>query len=200
MSEDALGESSHYLKSFSDINKKGDVISGVEFEDCTFVRCDFSDASFAKCRFISCSFSECDFNHAHLASSRFSDVEFQYCRMVSVNWAEAEWPRFLQSASIRFRECVITESVFFGLSLEGVTIHACKAHSVDFRKAKLQGADMTYTDFTGSQFGGTDLTRADFSEATNYDIDVLNNEIKFARFSRFEAVRLLHGLDVEIVD
>lgn len=200
MNENEIDKTSYYLKSFSGISMSNDELTGVEFEDCTFTQCDFSGSSITKCRFINCTFDQCDMNHGSVKSSRFSDVEFQNCRMVAVNWAEAEWPRFMQSASIRFRDCVITESIFFGLTLECLVLQGCKAHAVDFRQAKLEGADLTYSDFAGSQFAKTDLTRADFSEATNYDIDVLNNNVKFARFSRFEAVRLLHGLDVEIVD
>jgi len=71
---------------------------------------------------------------------------------------------------------------------------------VDFREARLRAADLTFSDFSSALFGRTDLSEADFSEATNYDIDVLNNVVRHAKFSRFEAVRLLQGLDIEVVD
>jgi len=44
------------------------------------------------------------------------------------------------------------------------------------------------------------LTGTDFTEATNYNIDIYFNEIKRAKFSRYEAVRLLNSLGIELVD
>ncbi len=74
------------------------------------------------------------------------------------------------------------------------------AHHVDFREGDFSNANFTYTDFTGCLFGNTNLTGADFSDATGYDIDIYQNVIKRAKFSRFEAVRLLDSLEIELVD
>lgn len=79
-------------------------------------------------------------------------------------------------------------------------MEGCKVHNVDFRDGDFSEANFTYSDFTGSLFSNTNLSGADFSEATDYDIDVLHNKIKHAKFSRFEAVRLLEGLEIELVD
>jgi uncharacterized protein YjbI with pentapeptide repeats len=59
---------------------------------------------------------------------------------------------------------------------------------------------LSYTDFANALFGRTNLSRANFAEAINYDIDVFNNEIKAAKFSRHEAIRLLDSLDIELID
>lgn len=76
----------------------------------------------------------------------------------------------------------------------------CKAHDVDFRECNLTAASFTYTDFAHSLFRKTNLARANFTEAVNYDIDIQINEIKGAKFSRYEAARLLEGLGIELVD
>ena len=70
----------------------------------------------------------------------------------------------------------------------------CKAHDVDFRKANLAGGNFTYTDFANSVFGKTNLAGANFAEAVNYSMDILQNEVRGAKFSRFAAVGLLEGL------
>jgi len=44
------------------------------------------------------------------------------------------------------------------------------------------------------------LTGADFSEAVNYRINVFDNDLKKAEFSRYEAVSLLESLGIELVD
>ena len=79
-------------------------------------------------------------------------------------------------------------------------LEECRARDVDFREGDFSQANFTYSDFSGSFFSKTNLSGADFTEATNYDIDVFQNRIEQARFSRFEAVRLLDSLEIELVD
>lgn len=193
-------ETSHYLKSFSGLSVAGEQLEGIEFESCAFVDCDMSAATFRRCRFIDCSFIGSNLNHVVLSSSRFNNVEFKRCKLVGVNWTTVEQTQLVRSPGFRFRDCILDESSFFGLALEELVLQGCKARAVDFREAGLRAADLTFTDFSGAVFGRTDLTEADFSEASGYDIDVLNNTMTRAKFSRFEAVRLLQGLDVEVVD
>ena len=60
-------------------------------------------------------------------------------------------------------------------------------------------------DGTGGVFGYPGFTRTSFAlsthftEAVNYDINVLDNEIRKAKFSLYEAVRLLDCLEIELV-
>ena len=79
-------------------------------------------------------------------------------------------------------------------------VEECKAHNVDFREGNFSNSNFTYTDLSGSFFSNTTLSGTDFSEAINYDIDIYRNIIEKAKFSRFEAVRLLDSLDIELVD
>ena len=58
----------------------------------------------------------------------------------------------------------------------------------------------SHTDLTHSLFGRACLTEADFTEAVNYDIDVRDNEVGKCKFSRYEAVRLLYGYDIEVIE
>lgn len=87
-----------------------------------------------------------------------------------------------------------------GLRLKGLVIEDCRAHDVDFRDGDFDGASFTDTDFSNSLFNKTSLIGADFSEATNFDINIRNNQIKKAKFCRYEALRLLDCLGVELVD
>lgn len=84
--------------------------------------------------------------------------------------------------------------------MERMTLKQCQAQSVDFRGASFQKADFTQTDFLDSMFNQTDLRGADFTDAINYTIPIELNEIKKAKFSRYEALRLLETLDIELVD
>ncbi|WP_406234210.1 pentapeptide repeat-containing protein [Isoptericola jiangsuensis] len=191
---------SYYLKTFSGMDVAGQTLQDIEFEACTFIKCDFSDATLRGFRFIDCSFTDCTLSHVKLPSSRFRSVSFERCLIVDINWTVLEWSRLSTSAELSFRDCTLTDSIFFGLHLDELVMQNCKARSVDLREASLKKADVSYTDFYGALFGKSNLTDADFTESTGFDIDVLNNVMTRSKFSRYEAVRLLSGLDIEVVD
>lgn len=191
---------SYYLKTFTGLDLSGQSLKDIEFESCSFIDCNFTDAVLRGVRLIECSFTDCRLNHVKLPSARFRGVVMERCKAVGINWTTVEWSRLSRSSELTFRQCVLTESVFFGLSLEDLVMQSCKAHAVDLREAQLKNADLSFTDFSDALFGRTNLTGADFTEATNFDIDVLNNVMKASKFSRLEAARLLAGLDIEIVD
>jgi uncharacterized protein YjbI with pentapeptide repeats len=171
-----------------------------QFDGCTFRDCDFSEAVFRKCRFIDCQFIQCNLSVAKVPQSRFSDVGFEACKLVGIDWTKAAWSSLSLASPIAFRQCILNDSSFFGLELKELVMADCKAHDTDFRECMLSEADFGYTDLAHSLFNRTNLTRANFAEARNYDIDILVNEIKGAKFCRHEAVRLLDGLGIELVD
>ena len=94
----------------------------------------------------------------------------------------------------------MNDNTFIGLDLCRLVIKNCNARYADFRDGVFRNADFRQTDFSNSLFNGTDLTGADFTEAVNYNINIMANKIKMAKFSRFEALRLLEGLEIELID
>ena len=194
------GINEYYSKHFVGLDLSAQTFERLEFEACSFINCDFSDATIHNSRFIECDFTDCTLNNLKLPSTRLRSVTFERCRLVDVNWTTLEWSRLSTSAELTFRDCVLTDSSFHGLVMNELVMQSCKAHGVDFRDTKLKKADLSFTDFTNAQFGRTDLTDADFTEATGFDIDVLNNVMTLSKFSRHEAARLLSGLDIEVVD
>ena len=209
---DTLPNDGHefYARKFSGLNfaaallagkeVAGKEVAGKEFESCEFSQCDFSQARLTGCKFIDCRFTGCNLSLVDVANAHFRGVEFAGCKLVGVNWTKASWPRLILAPPLQFRECVIDESSFFGLQLEEVAIEACKAREVDFREANFSGAKFACSDLTNSLFGRTSLRGADFTEAVGYRIDIFDNDIKNARFSRNEAIRLLDSLPIELVD
>ncbi|WP_101758679.1 pentapeptide repeat-containing protein [Oceanicoccus sp. KOV_DT_Chl] len=195
-----FAEDEYWSKTFTDLDLSGVQLSGKEFDGCTFKGCNFSDATFNKCKFVDCEFSHCNLSVINIAYSKFSDVIFDECKVIGVNWSNAAWSSLSLSAPIKFHQCIINDSSFYGLSLTEIVIEQCRAINVDFREGDFSDANFSYTDFSGSLFHKTNLSRADFSEATDYDIDIYNNIIKGAKFCRLEAVRLLDSLEVELVD
>ncbi|MBV1870241.1 MAG: pentapeptide repeat-containing protein [Gammaproteobacteria bacterium] len=190
----------YWSKTFSDIDFSGTDINEKEFDGCTFNHCNFSDVTFKRCNFVDCTFIRCNLSLVNLKYSKFSDVIFQESKLIGIDWTKVNWPRVIFSAPIKFYKSILNDSSFYGLPLQELVLEECKAHDVDFREGDFSHATFTYTDFTGSFFENTNLSGADFTEATDYDIDIFRNEIKHAKFSRFEAIRLLGSLEVELVD
>jgi fluoroquinolone resistance protein len=58
---------------------------------------------------------------------------------------------------------------------------------------------MTDCDFSQSLFMRTNLESVDFTDSYNFNIDVLENRVNKAKFSRFEALNLLNSLGIELV-
>lgn len=196
-----LGDADEYFsQKITNIDMAAEKITCKEFEGCTFIDCDFSETVIEDSRFIDCEFSGCNLSLITIEQSRFSDVEFNDCKIVGVNWTSAVWPRIAHSSLLRFYKSIISDSGFFGLKLPEIVIEECKAHNVDFGNCDFSDSNFSYTDFLNSVFDNTNLTGVDFSEALNYDIDIYNNLIKNAKFSRFEAVRLLKSLGIKLID
>jgi fluoroquinolone resistance protein len=172
-----------------------------EFIDCTFTRCNFSETSFRECIFRNCTFKSCDLSLIKVKDATFSGAKFEDCKVVGVNWSEATWAKVgLLVPSLDFFTCTINYSTFIGITLKKANFTRCTAHDVDFTEANLTGANLTHTDFSESRFAQTNLTEADFTDATNYAIDVRFNAVKKARFSLPEAMSLLRGLDIVLVE
>lgn len=187
-------------KNFKGLVLVGEELSAKEFDDCTFEACDFTDATLKNCKFIDCHFINCNLSLVKLAYSQFRDVVFEKCKLIGVDWTNASWPRLTLTAPIKFIQCMLNNSSFFKLTLQELVMEECKAHEVDFREGNFCEANFTFTDFTHSLFGKTNLSNADFTDATNYYIDVYQNDIKNAKFCRLEAVNLLESLGIELVD
>ena len=198
---DPLRSASHYFsRTFNHIVDPGVELEGCEFEECEFRECNFTEALFRRCRFIDCTFTRCNLSLLKVAQSGFTGVSFDECKLVGVDWTRAAWPRLVFSSSLAFSHCILNDSSFFGLELDEIVLEACKAHDVDFREGSFCRARFVDTDLTHSLFGKTNLTQADFTDASHYDIDIFNNRLSQAKFSRYEAIRLLDSLDIELVE
>lgn len=177
----------------------GKVISSSEFNGCNFIDCNFTEAKFNRCNFIDCEFSKCNLSVAKMEYSLFSGVVFRDSKVIGVDWTKGAWPGLIFSAPIKFFNTVINDSSFYGLSLQDLVIEGCVAHNVDFREGDFSSSNFKSTDFSGAMFSDTNLTKADFSDAINFDINIFRNKLKQAKFDRFEAIRLLDCLDIDLV-
>lgn len=189
-----------FAEDFEEIDLHGKKITKAEFEDCTFISCDFSETFFASCKFTECRFVNCNLSLMKLTNTKMSDVDFDSCKMIGIDWTMADWKSLLNADPLRFRECILNDSNFFGLSLEGLVMRECRAKEVDFCNGTFRKADFTLTDFKGALFANTHLEEANFTDAQNTSIDIRSNHLKGAVFSRYEALFLLESMGIVLVD
>ncbi|MBU2515292.1 pentapeptide repeat-containing protein [bacterium] len=190
----------YFSMRFTNLNHSGKEICFKVFEDCTFEGCNFNEAIFNKCKFVDCHFVKCNLSVLKVDYSKFTDVVFDECKVIGIDWTKASWANFTFCSPIKFHKSILNDSSFFGLKLKEIVIEECKAHDVDFRDGDFSEANFTHTDFSNSLFNKTNLSGADFTEATNYYFDIYFNDIKRAKFCRYEAVNLLESLGIELVD
>lgn len=191
----------HYFDtSFKSLDLQDGVWVGTEFEECSFVDCNFSGATFERCNFINCSFTRCQLSLISVPYTRFFALSFLECKLVGVDWTRATWSEYHKDFEISFSQSILNDSSFFGLTLQGLVLDECKVQDVDFREGDFSHAVMTYSDFTNSLFMRTNLQSANFTESSQYSINVLENQLQGAKFSKFEAVYLLESLGIELVD
>jgi len=194
------GKREFWSETLKDSDFSGMEVTSKEFDGCTFEKCNFSEATFKKCNFVDCEFTNCNLSLVKIEYSKFSDVSFRDSKLIGINWTKVSWPSLIFSPPIKFYKSILNDCSFYGLFMRDLVMEECKAHNVDFREGDFSNSNFTYTDLSGCFFGNTNLSGADFSEATDYDIDIYQNIIKKAKFSRFEAVRLLGSLKIELVD
>ncbi len=189
----------NFAETFTGIDFFGEEMVGVEFDACTFYQCNFAHVVCKRTIFREVYFHECDLSLISVLDCQFIGCRFEGCKIIGVDWSRADWSGLTQSAS-HFQHCILNDSSFWGVKMEAIMIKACEAKGVDFREAYLVDGDFSQSDFSGALFRNTHLERANFSHAINFDIDIRINSVKEAKFSRYEATRLLQGLDIILVD
>ncbi|MGE6460812.1 pentapeptide repeat-containing protein [Pseudoalteromonas tetraodonis] len=196
-----LFKDSHYFdQSFSNFTANAKRFSDIEFEQCQFIDCDFSHSQFSACRFIECEFINCNLTELNWNYSSLEGVSFANCKLNSIMWGQVNWPQLALTSPVSFKQCELSHSSFFELQLKALTMTNCFAKDVDFRHANLTQSNFSDTDFRDSLFHQTNLRKANFFGATQFNIDITSNDVSNAKFERLEALNLLAGLDIELVD
>ncbi|SEW52568.1 pentapeptide repeat-containing protein [Chitinophaga arvensicola] len=188
-------EVSHEHKRFENIIWEGKTISGRDFYDCHFYKCSLKECIFDECSFDKCTFEACDLSLIQFTKTSFSRVVLQETKAIGIAWHNARPP-----LTVEFHHSRISYSSFSGLNLKKGIFKNCQADEANFTECNLTQADFRGTDLAGARFALTDLTQANFVGAQRYAIDVQGNKIRKAKFSLPDALSLLDGLGVEIVD
>lgn len=195
-----IDKNEYYDQQFIKLANPEIQLDGSSFDDCEFIDCDFSQATFSNCKFNACRFVGCNLSLVSLPGSRLFDIEFIESKLVGVDFTRVDWPSFHVDFELKFSRSILNDMSMFGLTLNRLIFDECKVEEVDFREGDFAQSIWTHCDFANSLFMRSNMQGTDFTDSYNYDIDVLQNRIEKAKFSRFEALNLLTSLGIELAD
>ena len=70
--------------------EKSEIILG-QYEDCSFVECDFSGEKWANYKFIDCKFKDCKLSLIQVTNTSFQSVKFDGCKIMGVLFEKRVW-------------------------------------------------------------------------------------------------------------
>ena len=165
-----------------------------DYENCTFVSCNFSNADLSGITFSDCTFSSCNLSLAKLAKTSFRNARFEDCKMLGLRFENCSEFLF----SVDFKGCNLNFSTFFSRKLKKTRFLNCSLQETDFTEADLSGSVFNNCDLARAAFGHTILEKVDFRSSFNYSIDPEMNRIKKAKFSFAGITGLLNKYDIEV--
>lgn len=179
-------------------DEKWGSIVGAEFQDCTFVGCDFSGARWRSVRFIGCTFHRCDVSLVKPTDCTIGDSRFEDCRMLGVDWTLAVWPRVPLHEPNTFVRCDLSMSTFTDLVLGATRFEECRLREVSYRNAKLGEAVFDGSDCSGTDFLGADLSGAGLRRVADLHLDPLSTRLKGAIVDAATGVSILESLGINL--
>ena len=179
---------------FENENFAGNKLKLAEYEDCSFINCDFSGSNLSRFQFMNTEFKDCNLSNVKLYDTIFQEVKMTNCKLLGLQFDTCDGLGFL----VNFDNCVLNHSVFYQMRLKKASFKNCQLQEVDFSEADLETTIITNCDLLGATFERTNLTKADLRESSNYTIDPDGNNIRGARFSLPEVLRLLDKYRIEI--
>lgn len=175
----------------------GEVLDGVEFEDCRFERSVLEGAVLRGCTFTDCVFTGSNLNRVDLSGSRFVDCRFVDCTALAVAWTRAAGAA-LSARPWDFERCRLDLGSFQEGAIAGSRLIACSLREVDFRGGDAQRVDFSGSDLAGAVFVDTDLRGASLVGADGYTFDPAQNRVRGLRVEVASAVGLLGAMGMVV--
>lgn len=176
---------------FSEYNDKK--LDSIYFDNCTFIKCDFSKGIFTDCKFTECTFINCDLSLVKLKSCTFNDVTFENSKLLGISWSTCEEP-----FDVKFDLCNISQNSFHLLDLRQMKFINSLIRDTGFEECNLERALFDKCNLEQTVFISNNLQKANFETSKNYLIDPKQNDIEKAQFSLPEALSFLSLLPIKI--
>lgn len=175
------------------VEYKDKSLDTIYFDNCTFLKCDFSKSDIYNCKFLECTFIDCDLSINEIKSCTFNDVTFLKCKLLGLSWSSSEEP-----FNVKFDSCNISQNSFHLLDLRAMKFLNSSIIDTGFEECNLEKAVFDNCNLEQSVFLNNNLKKANFEASKNYLIDPKFNDIKNAIFSLPEALSFLTLLNIRI--
>lgn len=181
-------------KTFSARNYTKTLLPKAEYNNCSFIDCDFSNADVSNISFLECEFIDCNFSNANIKHTTFNNVQFNNCKLLGLHFHDCN--DFL--LSFTFNSCSLNLASFTNLNIKDTPFLNCNLQQVDFTKTNISKAIFTDCDLKNAVFENTNLEKADLRSAINYSINPEINTINQAKFSKEQIFGLLNTYNIII--
>ncbi len=181
-------------KTFSGNSYTSESLPKGEYDNCTFVNCDFSESYLSNISFLECEFIDCNLSMVKTKDTALKDVVFNNCKLVGFPFQDCNPFLF----EVKFYECQLNLSSFFNLKLKATTFKSCSLEQTDFTNSDLSQSRFIKCNLHHTIFDNTNLENVDFTSAYNLSIDPEKNRIKNAHFSKDNALGLLNIYQIKI--
>lgn len=182
-------------KTFKSSNYTVNHLPKVEYDNCSFVNCNFSDSYISGISFLECEFVDCNFSSVKCKEAMFKDVVFNNCKLLGVLFHDCN-PFLL---SMTFTDCILNFSSFFNLKIKNTRFKNCSLEQTDFTNSDLTECIFDNCSLYQTTFDNSILEKVDFRTATDLRINPDINRIKYAKFSKENALGLLAYYKIDIV-
>lgn len=181
----------YWEEEFIEYNDKN--LDSIYFDDCTFIKCDFTKAEFYNCKFTECTFISCDLSLSVLKNCTFNDVTFDNSRLIGLSWSSCEEP-----FDVIFDSSNLSQNSFHRLDLRKMKFIDSLIKDTGFEDCNLENALFDNCDLEQTVFSNNNLKKANFETSKNYLIDPKQNDLQNALFSLPEALSFLSLLPIKI--
>jgi len=165
-----------------------------EYNNCSFISCNFSQSDLSNCLFIDCTFKDCEFSLANIYNTAFQNITFTNCKLMGLHFEDCN--RFL--LKMNFSHTILNLASFYKLQIKETLFEHCDIQEADFTETDLQNAVFDNCNLDKTVFNNTNLQKANFLTAYNYIIDPEQNNLKKAQFSLHGCAGLLYKYDISI--
>lgn len=178
-------------------------LSGETFRDFRFIDCEFSGCTFENCKLAWSRFTDCRFHKCAVISpvseeSCIQLAEFTDCNLVGVNWASLTPKGRFSDPIGRLINCRLKYNTFAGNAFRKFDFSENQILDSMFNECELTECSFQACKLDETEFFRCDLRKTDFRDAAGYQIDVMTNKLKGARFSFPEVINLLGGLGIRV--
>ncbi len=183
---------------FKDLKRKSESFENYEFINCVFIDCIFEECKLLKCTFNGCKFEKCRVISLKAESSNLKNAELTNCNLIGIHWGDLLPTGRFADPIKKMQNCLLKYNTFTGMNLTKFNFSNSEVIDSLFSECILTESNFKRGRLERTEFFKCDLNKADFREASGYQIDIMSNKLKGARFSFPEVVNLLNSLSIKI--